>query len=143
MKAERISDTTSVPREGLIDGVGVRFVIVGSVSALLFFLLFYVLNQIGDIVPIFASALAYGVTFPLTYVAHRVWTFRSSGPVSRSLPRYLLVQLTCLVLSSLLTQGLYSIVEFKGFAIAGAATVIASGVSFLASRIWVFANAKN
>ncbi len=116
-----------------------RFILVGGSSAILLFLLNFLVQSYLDITPFYATAISYIVVFVLTYLTHRAWTFQSNAAHHQTLPRYLATQFACALLtSSLTTIFTKQFVPKLPFVSALFATLCASALSFTASLLWVF-----
>lgn len=115
----------------------VRFVIVGTSSAAIFFLLSYLQISQG-VRPIFAGIISYALTFGGTYLIHHHWTFESSATHKESLPRYLMLQLMCAGVASAVTEILTMRFSLAPFLSSLFVTVLASSASFAVSKFWVF-----
>ncbi|WP_429306347.1 GtrA family protein [Paraburkholderia sp. GAS38] len=118
-----------------------RFLLVGTSSAICYFLIMLLLQKAFALAPWAASGGAYSLTFGVTYLLQRGWTFGSSAAHNRALPRYAAVQLSLLVLTTLAVRGVSF--EFPGVSplpISLLATIFAAGMSFIISSKWVFGN---
>ncbi|MFS6545868.1 GtrA family protein, partial [Staphylococcus aureus] len=87
-----------------MSGKFVRFVIVGGGCALLYFVLMWFSRARLGLTPFLATICAYGVSFCVAYTLQHRWTFRSDTTHRVTLPRYALVQVTCAILTALITQ---------------------------------------
>lgn len=115
----------------------VRFIIVGSSVALLFFALSFALVSAG-MAPFSGSALAYAICFVTAYTTHRSWTFSANIPHGKALPRYLLLQAFCAVMSGLVAHFLVSTFGFAPLAMSAVTAIAAAGFSYVVSSLWVF-----
>jgi len=120
-----------------LDHQTVRFFITGGLAAILFFLLSFGLMATG-VGPFFASVVAYAVVIVFSYALQHQWTFRARHRHSRSLPRYLALQLCCSVGSGLIART--AVVQFglSSLATSFATTVLVAAISYLGSSLWVF-----
>lgn len=122
-----------------MSGKFVRFVIVGSGSALLYFALMWLCRASLGLTPFLATLCAYGISFCAAYTLQHKWTFRSDAAHLVTLPRYALVQIACALLTASITQAVSHIYpQAPGWMLAGVSTVLASGLSFALSLMWVF-----
>lgn len=122
-----------------MSGQFARFVIVGGGSALLYFALMWFCRASLGLTPFLATICAYGVSFCAAYILQHRWTFRSDATHRVTLPRYALVQATCAFLTASTTQAVSHIYpQAPGWMLAGISTVLASGLSFALSSMWVF-----
>ena len=115
-----------------------RFVVVGVSAALLFAGLNYLLARSG-MAPALAGPLAYLVAFAFAYLTQRRWTFSGEQSHAVAFPRYLALQLGCAALSGAVSHGAVAWFGASPLAMAIAATLITSAVSFVVSSRWVFA----
>ncbi|MDB5423580.1 MAG: GtrA family protein [Phenylobacterium sp.] len=115
----------------------VRFIASGGGTALLFFCLSYLGMRLG-FGPFAASAGAYAVAFLVGYAIQRGWTFEGRHKHGRALPRYLLLQLGCALLTSGVSQAAASLFAVPPLAISLMATALAGAISFTVSLLWVF-----
>lgn len=117
----------------------IRFIITGSSGTLLFFALSFTLVSAG-MAPFTGSALAYGICFVIVYTTHRNWTFSANVPHGRALPRYLLLQAFCAIMSGLVAHFLVSVFGFAPLAMSALTAIAAAGFSYIVSSLWVFAD---
>ncbi|WP_108470441.1 GtrA family protein [Rhodanobacter thiooxydans] len=123
-----------------MSGKFVRFLIVGGGCALLYFVLMWFCRANLGFAPFVATICAYGVSFCVAYVLQHRWTFRSEATHKVTLPRYTLAQVTCALLTAGITQAISHIYpQSPNWILAGVSTVLASGLSFVLSSLWVFA----
>lgn len=114
----------------------VRVIVVGILGALLFFSLLRALLYYNAS-PYTASVFTYLVCFCVVYIAQRKWSFRRQSQSRGTFYRYGAVQLTCLIVSALLTKFFVSINLDNTF-LSFLVTFITSGLSFLGTRFWAF-----
>jgi putative flippase GtrA len=114
-----------------------RFAASGGTAAAVYFVAHYAITQVG-LGTAAASLAAYCVAFPLGYLLQRTWTFEGAHQHRAALPRYLAVQVACALLTSVQMGGLGHILDAPDFILSGIATIMASGLSFVACQIWVF-----
>lgn len=116
-----------------------RFVVVGGSSALLYFLLMWFFRARVGFAPFLATICAYAIAFCVAYMLQHRWTFRSDAHHRVTLPRYALVQLTCALLTAGITEAVAHVYpQSPSWLLAGISTVLASGLSFVLSSMWVF-----
>lgn len=120
-----------------------RFLIVGGGTAALLMGLSFGLMRLGA-PPFGAGLAAYAVSFVVAYTLQRNWTFRAEGRAagrhSRTLPRYLLVQASCALVSGALSHLLVRVFGWPPALASAGMTVCVAGVSYFASSLWVFAD---
>lgn len=114
-----------------------RFVIVGvGAAALLFFLSW--LFVAGGMSPFVGSVLAYAFSFVAAYSAQRNWTFGGNHDHGHALPRYLVVQAGCALVSGLVAHVAVAVFGASSLAMSGLTVIGASATSYLGSVLWVF-----
>ena len=121
-------------------GTLARLVVTGGAAALLFAACAYALRVLAGLPPFGASATAYIIAFAFAYTTQRRWTFRGRHDHGHAFPRYLAAQLFCLVLSAALSQAMTEIWGASPLAMACVTSGAVSGISFVLSRYWVFAD---
>lgn len=85
------------------------------------------------------NGAAFLIAVGIAYAGLRRWTFASSQPHRRSLPRFVALAAACLAGNEIL---FYALVRFTpaSYQLAfGAALLVVAALAFLASRLWVFA----
>lgn len=122
----------SAPQRQLI-----RFVLSGGAMALLFFALSYVFARMG-LRPFAGNLVAYCVAFLTGYTLQRNWTFGAVHRHERALPRYAIAQIVCALWSGVVGHSLVVYLGATEFAMSAATTVLASSLSFVLTRFWVF-----
>lgn len=117
----------------------VRFVIVGGGAAALLMTLNFGFMRLG--LPPFAAGLtAYAISFVFAYTLQSLWTFPSDKRHSRTLPRYLIVQVCCALISGALSHLLVRMLDWTPAVASAVMTVCVSGLSYFLSSLWVFAD---
>lgn len=117
-----------------------RFLVAGVVAAIFYFSANYVFLWAG--IPGFlAGAMAYICAIVLGFSLQHFWTFRNRTRVLHSLPRYLMVQVLCILLSGGAVHTAVTVFGAKPFLASLCATIALSALSFVTSTRWVFKNA--
>ncbi|MDZ4296738.1 MAG: GtrA family protein [Moraxellaceae bacterium] len=115
----------------------IRFIFVGTAAFLIQFLLTWFLLSIG-----LRAALSVGgafmVAFTVAYLAHKYWTFSSSVPHHRALPKYFAAQMLALSFSACIAELSAGLLLFPNGLTAVLATVGSALISFYLSSRWVF-----
>jgi putative flippase GtrA len=115
----------------------VRFLVVGALGAGIYFVaLFLMLNF--QIMGSAAPLIAYGLSFGITYLAHRKFVFRSELPHIASLPRYLVVQATCATVAWASVYFGERYTSESPFIISTVSTLMLAFFSYIASSRWAF-----
>jgi putative flippase GtrA len=118
-----------------------RFIIVGAGANFLLLLLTYALLRLG--LPTFlAGSLGYAVAFCAAYLAQRAWTFEGRHRHGSALPRYVVAQLACAVVASLVGQVCADIFAMAPLATSVAVAGTAGVTSYFMSSRWVFRGRK-
>ncbi len=114
-----------------------RFLISGIGTAVLFFALSYLFAR-GGMTPFFASVIAYAIAFGVGYTVQRSWTFQANTSHGRALPRYFILQAACALISGGVAEAAVRYLGATPFFMSVLTTLVAGGVSFVVSRVWVF-----
>ncbi|MDP1539522.1 MAG: GtrA family protein [Moraxellaceae bacterium] len=114
-----------------------RFIFVGTAAFLIQFLLTWFFLSIG-LRAAFSVGGAFTVAFIVAYLAHKYWTFSSSVPHHRALPKYFAVQMLALSFGALIAELFANFLLFPNGLTAIAATVGSALISFYLSSRWVF-----
>lgn len=124
-----------------MQGKFVRFLLVGGGCAVLYFILAWAFQAQAELPPFFATIAANAISFCVAYLLQRTWTFRSVATHKVTLPRYATVQVLAALTTATVAQ---TIAHFyphaSSLTIAAVSTVIASGLSFVLSSVWVFSH---
>ena len=115
-----------------------RFVVVGSLSAAGYFALCFLAQVIIGWPAFWASLVAYGIAFALTYLAHKHWAFRSKTPHGTTLLRYGILQAGLALAIASTTQILATWFGFPALINSIVSAVLAAGLSYFLSLNWVF-----
>ncbi len=119
------------------------FVGVGGIAAGCFVALSSVAIGLHTGIPDWmVSALCYAVFIVPVYLSHRRFSFRSDAPHARALPRYVLVQLSGLMLAALFSFVAYHVFALPAVAAGVLVIGLTSGVNFIILRLWAFAESK-
>lgn len=114
----------------------IRFVVSGGFAALVLLGASYGLLVLGWR-PFIANAVGYGIAFVVGYSLQRGWTFEARHAHGHALPRYIIVQLGCGLLAAVSGEVLIRFGTPK-LAASVVTTLLVSGISYLASSLWVF-----
>ena len=116
----------------------VRFVAVGGVAAVGYFSICYGLQEAVGWTPFWASSTAYAIMFGFAYLGQRNFAFRSTRRHRESLPAYLLLQVTCALLSAAIVQLLVTTTGQPPLVASTIATIMAGAASYLVSTTLIF-----
>ena len=110
----------------------VRFFISGGSAAATNLAVFYVATSVFTIYYIWASILAYGISFFVSFTLQKFWTFRdtSTFQLNTQLVKYLSITLINLVVNTAL---IYTLVEF-----AHLPPLVAQILSIMLIAVWSF-----
>ena len=114
----------------------VRFVGVGGVASVLYFLLASALNAGLGLMPAIASVLAYAGGAAFAFFAHRRFTFRSDQGAAQALPKFVLATGVGLGLALIIPMILQAFPPMVAFL---AVLVIVPICSFVLMKFFVFA----
>jgi putative flippase GtrA len=116
------------------------FVIIGGAAAVAYVGLSTAAVSVIDALPAWlVSSLCYAAFILPVYLLHRRYSFQSGVAHARALPRYVVVQVTSLGLATLFSFIAYGVVGLPTLTSAIVVTVLTSGINFLVSRRWAFA----
>jgi putative flippase GtrA len=115
-----------------------RFVIVGTTIAGLYFALCFLFRAGLGLSPFVSALAAYPICILCGYLGQKKFAFRSKAGHGRSLPRYVILQVAVALTTAFSTQWATQAMSFNPFYMSLFATVVASGVSFFVSYLWVF-----
>lgn len=122
----------------------VRFIIVGGSCALLYFLLMWLCRGRFGLTPFLATVCAYCGSICVAYIFQHRWAFRSDTAHAVALPRYVLVQVACALLTAESTQAISHIYpQTPNWMLSGISTVLAACLGFVLSSLWVFSAPPN
>lgn len=115
----------------------VRFGLVGLSATAAYAILGLALVSGLGLAPLYGNSVAFALSFVVSYLGHRRWTFRSSKGHSRSLPRFALVQGLGLALNSGIIW--LAMKAGTGYPMAMLLAIVACpALVYLLCRIWVF-----
>ncbi|OQK16727.1 hypothetical protein AU255_02125 [Methyloprofundus sedimenti] len=120
----------------------VRFIVVGILGALVYFICSYLFLTYTRLPAFLASLFAYACSFGFAYLGQKLWAFRSVSPHKVTLFRYAVLQLSCATFAATFTQVFVSYTDLSPLLLSGLATMFTSGISYIVSSCWVFADAS-
>lgn len=115
-----------------------RFGIVGALSTGLYLLILYPTKQYVPGPLWLVSAIAYFMSMAVNYAAQRRVTFRSDRRHQEAITRFIVVQLTALVINSVILDILVQRAGYPFWFGQGVAVGATSVFSYVAQKIWVF-----
>lgn len=77
-----------------------RYIIVGLISFTIEYILFFILYKLLNVWYVFANAVVYAITFWISFLLNRNWSFKSRGNIYRQLILYFLLFIINLFVSS-------------------------------------------
>ena len=119
------------------DDQTVRFLITGCAAAALFYTLSVAFILCGA-PPFGGTVAAYAIAFVASYTVQHRWTFGGQHRHRAALPRYMVSQACCAILSGLIAHTVAAMGQ-PAFVISLVSTVATSVTSYGLSRYWVFA----
>lgn len=118
-----------------------RFLVVGGGAAGLLLVLTYAFVRAGA--PAFAAGVgAYAISFVTAYLLQRNWTFGGAASHRRALPRYLILQAGCALISGGLTHLLKVSLGWSPLAASLVMTGLVAIISYFGSSLWAFADER-
>jgi putative flippase GtrA len=118
-----------------------KFFCVGAVSTGLQYLILVVLVSIGDMRPVAASAVGYGLGACVGYWLNYYFTFGSRRAHAATLARFAAVAVAGLMLNSVIMAFANDVLEFHYLVAQVTATVMVLAWNFVANRFWTFGSA--
>jgi putative flippase GtrA len=97
-----------------------------------------VLVSIGGLAPFTSSVLAYVGALGLGYLVQRNWSFRARHSHSKALPRYIMLQTSCAVISGLGAQTATMYFHMPPLTMSIVNTLLMAMISYVVSLNWVF-----
>ena len=80
-----------------------KFGITGIISTLVYVFLSYLFIWHVHFEPVVSNTIAYILAIPISFFGQKYFTFKSSGAVKTEAPRFIALQLTCLLASIIIT----------------------------------------
>jgi len=115
------------------------FLVIGTGAALAFVGLSSFILGLGlPLADWVLSALCYAAFIVPVYLLHRRFSFESSAPHGRALPRYVAVQLLGLALATMFSFVAYGVVGLPTVAASLLVIAMTSAVNFLILKVWAF-----
>ena len=115
-----------------------RFGIVGASAVIVYAIAAYFLTNLGNVNPTLASALAYLIAIPISFIGQKYYTFVSNGKVKTEASLFLILQLFCLGTSTGLTYFItVNLGHHSNWAIL-AVCVILPPISYLTMAFMIF-----
>lgn len=117
-----------------------RFGVVGIAATVIHFVVAVGAVQIGNFPPQLANVLGFGVAFCASFLGQWRWTFaqRTTVPVARALPLYLMVSIGGFVANALAYEWLLTHTAWRYDVALASVLVAVAAVTFAVSRWWVF-----
>lgn len=116
-----------------------RFLAVGGLCAILFFMVYYFCLQIAGLPRLLALLITYAACFGIGYTLQRKFAFRTATTHRRSLWRYLVLHMLGMGFVYSMMQWMQSTWQIGATAASLSATALAGFASFIISLTWVFA----
>jgi len=126
-----------VPDSGVLEIVA--FVVVGGLMALVYVALSTFVVGLSLMPAWIASALCYAAAIVPAYLLHRRFSFRSDAPHRQAFLRYVLVQLSAIVLASAFSFLTYGVIGLPTLAAAITVSALTAAVNFMVLKLWAFA----
>ncbi len=138
---DELGDGAQLPRGAAYFRI-VRFIGVGGISAIVYWIVMLAGVTLARLVPIFASIVAYSAGFLTAYYGHRRFTYRSDASINAELPRFLVVHLLCFTIGNLAFWYVEARLGASLFLAGAALTATSFSISYAASELWVFRKAR-
>ena len=114
---------------------GVKFVLVGGASALVYFSIALFLDRIFGLMPVLSSAFAFVLSAVFSFIGHKVYTFKSTGNSRHEAPRFVVSALIGFALASFTPYVLSAYPSVYSYL---AVLVIIPTTSFILLKCFVF-----
>lgn len=115
-----------------------RYIIIGGLSTLINYCVFYILYQKFSVYYLTAHALGFSISVFFGYFFNKNWTYQSSNESKKEVVKYYMVYLFSLSLGLLLLKLLVDVLHldprFAKFIEIG----ITASTNFLGTKLWVF-----
>jgi putative flippase GtrA len=93
--------------------------------------------------PFASSSLAYVSALGVGYLTQRNWSFRARHSHAKALPRYLLLQAGCALMSGLSAQAATALFNMLPLPMSMLNTLVMGLISYIVSLNWVFPDDQN
>lgn len=115
----------------------IRFIIIGALATFSYFILGLFFVTLLNFPTLIGNALAYILSFVISYLGQSKWTFKAKGSHKAMLPRYALAQLIGLVLNSqiIVLCLKWGMPYFPAMIVASAIVPV---IVYLICKYWVF-----
>lgn len=121
----------------------IRFILVGTATALIYYALLYVLVESYSSAIIVASSIAYVVAILFNYIMHYQWTFNSDSPHKVAIVRFILMNTGGFFINlAIMSYGISLFSEYYLVVQAIAMAVIVVW-NFIISSLWVYKHGTN
>jgi len=109
----------------------VRFAITGGIASGVYAIIAIVAVDMMGMSGLGASALAYLVAIPVSFIGQKFWTFRASGTLRRELPGFLAVQAVNLVAAAVIMALLVDVLKLDRIVGVGAVVIAIPAMTYL------------
>lgn len=116
----------------------VRFAVVGSFTALIFWVLIWLFFEAGHS-GFIVTSIAYSLAVLFQYLGHSMYTFRSDPKKLSQLLRFLAVNICGLCISIVLLDVLVPVLELPRLAMAAVVILVLPAFNFIVFKLWAFA----
>lgn len=127
-------------REAIFSQRWLRFATVGGIATLSYFALGLLFVRLIGMPVLIGNALAYALSFAVSYIGQSKWTFQASGSHLRMLPKFAAAQLAGLGLNTVIVGFcvLHGVSYLLSMLIA---TLAVPAIVYLLCKFWVFSKA--
>jgi putative flippase GtrA len=115
-----------------------RFALSGSISTLLYTVIFLLLVSLFNWSGVSASALAYCIALPFSFMMQKRFAFRSTAATAKELPAFVLLQLVCGVIAVAVAHYARDVWHFHPLVSVGAVGLALALVNYVAMRTAIF-----
>ena len=118
----------------------IRFATVGAANTVTGLLSIYGAMFLFEIEPVVANAIGYGLGVGCSFMLNRSWTFAGYQPLTRVLPKFLLVVFGAYLLNLASVVGLISQAQMGPYVAQALGVAVYTVAAFIGCRAFVFAH---
>ena len=116
----------------------VVFCIMGGLTTIVHIIVGLVAHHSWGLAPFNANLVAFSAGFFVSYFGHRSVTFRSTGRVSRSMPRFFLIAATSLFLNQVIVYSIVNVMAQPYWLALCVMVAVVPAFTYILSRLWAF-----
>lgn len=121
-----------------IKSEAVRFAIVGTLTATMYFVNTILMINIFGLHPVISVSTSYIISIIFNYLAHYYWTYRSSVQQTKAFARYIVLGVTIMTMNATITYIFNDILEINYIIGQVVFVIMTLAVTFLVQRHWIY-----